>query len=58
MGSSYYEEVDRLVDPDAQPSNFGWPCYEGTTRQNAFSGLHLDGGAGGPGAAGARRPNW
>ncbi len=36
------EEVNRLVDPLAvQPSNFGWPCYEGTGHQAVYDGAGL-----------------
>lgn len=31
VGLSTWEEIDRLAGPlDSTPSNFGWPCYEGS----------------------------
>ena len=32
VGQSRYEEINRLVDPEAPPTNFGWPCMEGPDR--------------------------
>ena len=32
VGFNTWEELNRLVDADAAPRNFGWPCYEGGRR--------------------------
>lgn len=43
VGWNVYEEVNRVADPnDAVIENFGWPCYEGTGRQNGYDGANLD----------------
>ena len=37
------EEINRLSDPVGAPiENFGWPCYEGPSRQGAYDALGLD----------------
>ncbi len=36
VGESYWEEIDRVMSPTAGPSNFGWPCYEGTEVHPSF----------------------
>ena len=42
VGWTRWEELNRVVDPTAQVSNFGWPCYEGTGRQSGYDGANLD----------------
>lgn len=43
VGSIDYEEINRIANPtDATVENFGWPCYEGSTRQPAFDAANLD----------------
>jgi glucose/arabinose dehydrogenase len=41
VGFNTWEELNRLADPDAAPSNFGWPCYEGGAVLPAYAGLGL-----------------
>ncbi|HRX84645.1 MAG TPA: PQQ-dependent sugar dehydrogenase [Phycisphaerae bacterium] len=42
VGWNTYEEIDRLVDPVGGPvENFGWPCYEGPSRQPSWEALEL-----------------
>ncbi len=32
VGGGEWEEINRLADPLGAVENFGWPCYEGSTR--------------------------
>lgn len=42
VGWETTEEIDRLVDPTSLSlSNFGWPCWEGNSRQPLFDGANL-----------------
>ena len=44
VGWSTWEEIDRVVAPaSTTASNFGWPCYEGTSPQGGYqsAGLNL-----------------
>ena len=37
VGSDRDEEIDRIRNPtDATVENFGWPCYEGASRQPSW----------------------
>ena len=37
VGGIDWEEINRVANPsDATVENFGWPCYEGATRQSSF----------------------
>jgi glucose/arabinose dehydrogenase/PKD repeat protein len=40
-GWSTLEEVDRVVNPTAGVTNFGWPCYEGVPRQPGYDAANL-----------------
>ena len=43
VGSDRDEEIDRIRNPtDATVENFGWPCYEGASRQPSWESLNLD----------------
>jgi Concanavalin A-like lectin/glucanases superfamily/Bacterial Ig-like domain/Bacterial Ig domain/PKD domain/Glucose / Sorbosone dehydrogenase len=43
VGWSTWEEVNRLGNPtDAVVDNFGWPCYEGSSRQGGYDGANLN----------------
>ncbi|GAB2936320.1 PQQ-dependent sugar dehydrogenase [Micromonospora polyrhachis] len=42
VGWNAWEEVDRLVDPTAAPTNFGWPCYEGAGRMSSYDNANLN----------------
>ncbi|MGC4806178.1 PQQ-dependent sugar dehydrogenase [Micromonospora sp. DT233] len=42
VGWTKWEEIDRVVDPTAGVTNFGWPCYEGNARQGGYDGANLD----------------
>jgi PKD repeat protein/glucose/arabinose dehydrogenase len=41
VGWGAWEEINRVGNPTASVPNFGWPCYEGNSRQPAFDGLNL-----------------
>lgn len=41
VGWGDWEEIDRIVSPTAAVTNFGWPCYEGTGQQSAYSGFSI-----------------
>lgn len=41
VGWSRWEEVDRLVNPTASTTNFGWPCYEGNGRMGSYDNANL-----------------
>jgi cysteine-rich repeat protein len=41
VGDATWEEIDRLPDPTAGVSNFGWPCYEGPDERPVFRGNTL-----------------
>lgn len=42
VGSSVFEEIDRLPGPPSSAYNSGWPCFEGSGRQYLFEGLDLN----------------
>ena len=43
VGWNTWEEINRIVNPvDATVENFGWPCYEGGARQDAYDGANLN----------------
>lgn len=42
VGWTRWEEINRVVDPTAGVTNFGWPCYEGTGRQSGYDAADLD----------------
>jgi glucose/arabinose dehydrogenase len=43
VGWNDWEEINRVANPtDAVVENFGWPCYEGQTRQSGYDGANLD----------------
>jgi len=37
VGWNTWEEINRVANPTAAVSNFGWPCYEGGSTQDAYS---------------------
>lgn len=39
VGSDYFDEINRVA---GEVPNFGWPCYEGPSRNPPFDGLDLD----------------
>jgi uncharacterized repeat protein (TIGR01451 family) len=41
VGYNTWEEIDRIPNPTASLTNFGWPCYEGNGSLAAFSGLNI-----------------
>lgn len=41
VGWNTWEEINRIVDPTAKVTNFGWPCYEGASRQSGYDGVDL-----------------
>ncbi len=42
VGWNDWEEMDRVVDPTAPVSNFGWPCYEGPGPQPGYQAANLN----------------
>jgi glucose/arabinose dehydrogenase/PKD repeat protein len=42
VGWNDWEEINRLTDPtDSTVDNFGWPCYEGDSRQGGYDAANL-----------------
>jgi PKD repeat protein/glucose/arabinose dehydrogenase len=42
VGWSTWEEINRILNPtDSVVENFGWPCYEGPSRQSGYDGANL-----------------
>jgi PKD repeat protein len=41
VGWSTWEEIDRVTNPTAAATNFGWPCYEGAARQAGYDSANL-----------------
>jgi len=41
VGWNTWEEIDRIVDPTATVTNFGWPCYEGAGRMGSYDSANL-----------------
>src|SRR4051794_9915358 len=41
VGWNTWEEIDRITNPTASTTNFGWPCYEGNGRQGNYDNLNL-----------------
>jgi hypothetical protein len=42
VGWNTWEEINRIPNPTAGVTNFGWPCYEGAGRQSGYDGANLD----------------
>ena len=42
VGAGTWEEINRIANPLAGPSNSGWPCYEGAAIQGGFQALNLN----------------
>jgi glucose/arabinose dehydrogenase len=43
VGWNDWEEINRVASPtDAVVENFGWPCYEGNSRQSGYDSANLD----------------
>ena len=43
VGWSTWEEINVISDPnDTTVENFGWPCYEGRSRQGGYDGANLN----------------
>ncbi|HSL63870.1 MAG TPA: PA14 domain-containing protein [Gaiellaceae bacterium] len=43
VGWNDWEEINRITSPtDAVVENFGWPCYEGNTRQSGYDSANLN----------------
>ena len=43
VGWSQWEEINRLPSPaDSNADNFGWPCYEGAGRTEAYASIGLN----------------
>jgi PKD repeat protein len=42
VGWNTWEEINRIPNPtDSVVENFGWPCYEGPSRQSGYDGANL-----------------
>lgn len=42
VGWGEWEEINRILNPtDSVVENFGWPCYEGNSRQSAYDAADL-----------------
>jgi glucose/arabinose dehydrogenase/PKD repeat protein len=41
VGWDTWEEIDRVPDPTASVTNFGWPCYEGPNPQPGYQSANL-----------------
>ena len=37
VGWNTWEEINRVTNPTAPPTNFGWPCWEGPAVQDSYS---------------------
>jgi glucose/arabinose dehydrogenase/chitodextrinase len=42
VGWNTWEELNRVTDPLGTVENFGWPCYEGGSRQSGYDGANLN----------------
>jgi glucose/arabinose dehydrogenase len=42
VGWNDWEELNRIPNPTAGMTNFGWPCYEGVNRQSGYDGANLN----------------
>jgi glucose/arabinose dehydrogenase/PKD repeat protein len=42
VGWGSWEEINRITNPTAGVTNFGWPCYEGTGRQSGYDSPNLN----------------
>jgi glucose/arabinose dehydrogenase len=41
VGWSTWEDIERLANPTAPMTNFGWPCYEGSGRMPSYDNANL-----------------
>jgi PKD repeat protein/endonuclease YncB( thermonuclease family) len=41
VGWGTWEEIERLQSPTAAVTNFGWPCYESSSRQGGYDSANL-----------------
>ena len=41
VGWGTWEEINVITDPGGVVENFGWPCYEGNTRQGQYDNSNL-----------------
>jgi glucose/arabinose dehydrogenase/PKD repeat protein len=42
VGWNEWEEINRILSGTASRVNFGWPCYEGPSRQSGYDGANLN----------------
>ncbi|HEY8438555.1 MAG TPA: PQQ-dependent sugar dehydrogenase [Candidatus Limnocylindrales bacterium] len=42
VGYTNWEEVDRIPNPLAGPTNFGWPCHEGPAKNTYYTSVTLN----------------
>ena len=41
VGWNTWEDIERLANPTAPMTNFGWPCYEGNGRMSSYDNANL-----------------
>ncbi|WP_020519000.1 PQQ-dependent sugar dehydrogenase [Catelliglobosispora koreensis] len=41
VGWNTWEEINRVVNPTAGVTNFGWPCYEGNNKMSSYDNVNL-----------------
>lgn len=41
VGWATWEDIERLTNPTAGVTNFGWPCYEGAARMPSYDNANL-----------------
>ncbi|HEX6686460.1 MAG TPA: PQQ-dependent sugar dehydrogenase [Candidatus Limnocylindrales bacterium] len=41
VGWTTWEDIERLANPTAPMTNFGWPCYEGNARMASYDNANL-----------------
>ena len=42
VGWNTWEEINRVVNPTAGVTNFGWPCFEGAGRMSSYDNANLN----------------
>jgi PKD repeat protein len=42
VGWGTWEEIDRVTNPTAAVTNFGWPCYEGAEGMSSYDNANLN----------------
>jgi glucose/arabinose dehydrogenase/PKD repeat protein len=42
VGWRAWDEINRIADPSAGVVNFGWPCYEGASKQSGWNSANIN----------------